>query len=213
VPQDFARCRVTESAGRSNNHGQTPGRVALPRHLLLFQRTSFSLRCPGLLGLCAAGDSIKDGQSRLLYRRYSNIDGNACFPLQPVGATLIMSHICLTLRLGNDPFQRVNIGGNFRSYRGPVLNGCVASGLNFSFHLFGCLRGCSMCFLFAVSIFSCTSFEAAAIASSAFLARTELVLPLCGSRFSQCTSFEAAAIASSAFLARTERSASCCDSG
>jgi hypothetical protein len=141
------------------------------------------------------------------------IDGNACFPLQPVGATLIMSHICLTLRLGNDPFQRVNIGGNFRSYRGPVLNGCVASGLNFSFHLFGCLRGCSMCFLFAVSIFSCTSFEAAAIASSAFLARTELVLPLCGSRFSQCTSFEAAAIASSAFLARTERSASCCDSG
>jgi hypothetical protein len=121
---------------------------------------------------------MKDGQSRLLYRRYSNIDGNPCFPLQPVGAALSTSRICLTLRLGNAPFQRVNIGRNFRSYRGPVLNGCVASGLNFSFHLFGCLRGCGTCFLLRVSIFSCTSFEAAAIASSAILGANRRVSEL-----------------------------------
>jgi hypothetical protein len=98
-----------------------------------------------LLSLGAAGNSIKDGQLRLLNRRDSIVDGNSCLPLQSLGVALSMSHIYVMLCLGNVCLQGVNIGGDFCSYRGPVSNGCVANGLDFLFYLFGCLRGSSTC--------------------------------------------------------------------
>src|SRR5260370_30599596 len=45
--------------------------------------------------------------------------------------------------------QAVHVGIDFRSYRGPISNGCVANRLDFLFSLFGCLRGSSTCLLFA----------------------------------------------------------------
>src|SRR6266853_2919711 len=53
------------------------------------------------------------------------------------------------LCMGNARLQGVHVSSNFGSYRGPVPNGCVTSGLDFLFHLFGRLRGSSTCLLFA----------------------------------------------------------------
>jgi hypothetical protein len=53
------------------------------------------------------------------------------------------------LRSGGARLQGVNIGGDFRSYRGPVSNGRVANGLDVLIHLFGCLRGSGTGLFFA----------------------------------------------------------------
>src|SRR6267154_1556857 len=55
---------------------------------------------------------------------------------------------------GDARLQAVHVGIDFRSYRGPVSNGCVANRFDFLFHLFGCLRGSSTCLLFPSLDFS-----------------------------------------------------------
>jgi len=51
-----------------------------PRPLRFSGENSSFLRCLRLLGLDAAGDSIKDGQLRLLNGRDGIVDGDSCLP-------------------------------------------------------------------------------------------------------------------------------------
>jgi hypothetical protein len=69
---------------------------------------------PDLLGLNAAGDSIKDGQICLLNRCDGIIDRKPRLPLKPLGSVFSALDRSLLLSLSNASLQKLHVGGDFR---------------------------------------------------------------------------------------------------
>jgi hypothetical protein len=78
-------------------------------------RRGIWLSCPpDLLSLNAAGDSIEDGQIRLLNRRDGIIDREPRLPLKSLGSVFSAFGLSLLPSLGNPGLQNLHVGSDFR---------------------------------------------------------------------------------------------------